>query len=101
MFFFDLVLIHTLSSMMKLFCISLYFPSEVYTRSRKNLILFFSFFVQFLLCARSPPYVTPLGILDEVSTTMRHFAGDVGDLAYFRSVGATLCVALSKIIETF
>ena len=100
MFFFDFVLIHTLSSMMKLFCISFYFPSEVYTRSRENLILFFHFF-QFLLCARSPPYATSLGILDEVSTTMRHFAGDVADLAYFRSVSATLCVALSKIIETF
>ena len=87
--------------MKKLFCISFYFPSEFYTRSRKNLILFFSFFVQFLLCARSPPYVTSLGILDEVSTTMRHFAGDVADLAYFRSVGATLCVTLSKIIESF
>ena len=61
---------------------------------------FFIFFL-FLLCARSPPYATSLGILDELSTTMRHFAGDVADLAYFRSVSATLCVALSKIIETF
>ena len=47
MFFFDIVLIHTLSSMMKLFCISFYFPSEVYTRSRENLILFFHFFFYF------------------------------------------------------
>ena len=53
------------------------------------------------LCARSPPYVTSLGILDEVSATVRHFAGDVADLAYFRCVGATLCVTLSKIIESF
>ena len=75
-------------------------------------MLFFNFFsMDFLLhendfkieglCARSPPYVTSLGILDEVSATVRHFAGDVADLAYFRSVSATLCVALSKIIETF
>jgi len=99
--------------MKKKFCTTFSFPSELYTRSRENLIMFFNFLFKsfFLLlentfkieglCARSPPYVTSLGILDEVSTTMRHFAGDVADLAYFRSVSATLCVALYKIIETF
>ena len=72
------------------------------------LFFFKSFFLLFEntfkiegLCARSPPYVTSLGILDEVSATVRHFAGDVADLAYFRCVGATLCVTLSKIIESF
>ena len=99
--------------MKKLFCTTFYFPSELYTRSRENLIHFFHFcFKSFFLllentfkieglCARSPPYVTSLGILDEVSATVRHFAGDVADLAYFGCVGATLCVTLSKIIESF
>ena len=99
--------------MKKHFCITFYFPSELYTRFRENLILFFNFLFKsfFLLlentfkieglCARSPPYVTSLGILDEVSATVRHFAEDVADLAYFRCVGATLCVTLSKIIESF
>ena len=104
----------TLSNPWKnIFCTTFYFPSELYTRSRENLILFvILFFKSFFLllentfkieglCARSPPYVTSLGILDEVSATVRHFAGDVADLAYFRCVGATLCVTLSKIIESF
>ena len=66
------------------------------------LFFFKSFFLLFEntfkiegLCARSPPYVTSLGILDEVSATVRHCAGDVADLADFRCVGTTLFVTLS------
>ena len=84
------------------------------------MLLFPFFFLQLLFllhenafkiegfCARSPRYgqmrsstFTSLGLLEEVAATVRHCAGDVADLAYFRCVGATLCVTLSKIIESF
>ena len=112
MLFFHFVFIETFYSMKKLLHYFPFFPSELYTRSGENLMLFFNFvskknllhentFKIEGLCARSPPYVKSLGILDEVSATVRHCAGDVADLAYFRCVGVTLFVTLSQIIESF